>query len=294
MRRADLEEQLHLSLAQPGQALGAAALLLARLRPMDPAGAALVLERELWLGRLLAKGPDAAAELADRLQELAKAKRCLGCGTCCLTSSPTLYAEDLERIGPEALPRNALFTLRPGERVFSAREGENRLLERELIKLREGQASRGSAGRGCWFLELGRCGIYQDRPLQCRALECWSDRHAGQVAGQPRLTRAQFFAGDETALALIAEYDLKLPAAELTQALELAAKGENQASHQALVLLELDHKLRRGVSQRYGYLAEDLDLMWGRPAVLVARAHGLEPVLSDKGQLVLHRVHPAA
>jgi Fe-S-cluster containining protein len=294
MQGSQVEERLRMALAQPGQAMAAAIEILADLRPMNPAGAALVLEREADLCRLMAQGPGAAAELAAGLRDLAQAARCLGCGTCCLTSSPTLYAEDLERIGPEGLPRQALFALRPGEMVSSAREGTARPLPRELIKLRERRSLAEPAGRGCLFLEAGRCRVYQARPLQCRVLECWSGRHARELEARPRLTRAQLFAHDETALALIQEYDLKLPAAELTRALQEAAQGEAQAAARALAMLELDHNLRQGAVQRYGYPAQDLDLMWGRPALMVARAHGWEPVLNDQGQPVLRSITPSA
>jgi Fe-S-cluster containining protein len=287
MNKRELEGQLRDALAQPGQALDAVVDLLVRLRPMHPSGAGLVLKEEADLGTLLAGGPEAAPELAALLIEIIQADRCLGCGTCCITSSPTLYAEDLERIGPESLPRQALYTLRPGERVSSAREGGARLLDRELIKLREGRPEGSATGAGCVFLEKGRCGMYEHRPMQCRVLECWSGRHAGQLAGHPRLTRAMLFADDETALALIEEYDLKLPAGELTRALESAARRDADASDQALVMLEMDHNLRQGVSQRYGYSAQDLDLMWGRPALLVARSHGLEPAFDAEGKLTL-------
>jgi Fe-S-cluster containining protein len=289
MDRGELAKELRQALSQPGQAMDAVIELLARLRPMHPSGAALVLEQEPDLGGLLARGPMAAEEVAARMLDLAQARRCLGCGTCCLTSSPTLYSEDLERIGPDLLPREALYALRPGERVSSAREGGSQRLDRELIKLRE---ARKAGGFGCVFLESGRCGIYEHRPLQCRVLECWNHSHAGQLAGQPRLIRAMLFSDDETALALIQEYDLKLPAAELTTTLEAAAQGDAPASERALAMLELDHNLRQGVSQRYGYSAEDLELMWGRPALLVARSHGLEPVVDAQGRAALRIINP--
>jgi Fe-S-cluster containining protein len=299
MQPKEMKQRLRAALAQPGQAMHEAVELLAISRPMDPSGAALVLEREPGLGGLLARGPGAAGELAELITGLALARRCLGCGTCCLTSSPTLYAEDLDRVTSGGLDRQALYALRPGERVSSAREGETKLLDRELIKLRERQtspdASGGHApGRGCLFLEAGRCGIYEIRPLQCRVLECWSGRHAGELAGRPRLTRAMLFGNDGTALALMAEYDHKLPASELTQTLQAAARGDAGAKTQALAMLEMDHNLRQGVSRRYGYSAGDLDLMWGRPAVLIARAHGLEPVLNHNGQVALRKTQPNA
>ncbi|KMY66661.1 hypothetical protein AAU61_16240 [Desulfocarbo indianensis] len=282
-------KRLASDLAEPALALQTALEILAELRPMDPEGAALVLERHPQVRRLLAQGPPAAERLAGRLEELAQAAACLGCGTCCRSSSPTLYQEDLELISPAGLPRSSLFALRPGQRVSSARQGGSYLLEGELIKLREHPAGAPSGERGCLFLEKGRCAVYQSRPLQCRTLECWSGRHAGQLAGSPRLSRARLFAGDDTALALIEEYDLKIPAARLTGCLEEAAQGEAGAQARALSLLELDHKLRAGARERFGYAPEELDLMWGLPAVALARAHGLEPALDRAGRPTLRK-----
>jgi hypothetical protein len=146
MQPKEMKQRLRAALAQPGQAMHEAVEMLAISRPMDPSGAALVLEREPGLGGLLARGPGAAGELAELITGLAQARRCLGCGTCCLTSSPTLYAEDLDRVTSGGLDRQALYALRPGERVSSAREGETKLLDRELIKLRERQTSPDASG----------------------------------------------------------------------------------------------------------------------------------------------------
>lgn len=291
---ADLLDRLSQALAQEGApGLEAACrLALTESRDLDPAGAAAVLAGEADLGRLLAaclaaEAPDEAlAALAQGLAVLAAAARCLGCGTCCRVSSPTLYAEDLELVGPEGLPRQGLFTLRAGERVHSARLGRTQALPRELIKLRE--APRG----GCVFLEGSRCGVYQHRPLQCRQLECWSGRHAGQLAARPRLTRAELFADDQTALALMAEYENRLPGAELAQALDQAAQGGVQAP--ALALMELDHRLRLGIQARYGYDQAQQDLLLGRPARVVALAHGLELALDGREQPRLVRRTGAA
>jgi Fe-S-cluster containining protein len=279
----ELEARLARALASPAAAWAEAARALAELRPMDPAGAAAVLEAEPGLGRLAGGGPAAAPELTRRLRELAKARRCLGCGTCCRASSPTLYAEDLARLGPEAIPRRRLVCLRPGERAYSARAGRSLVLEQELIKLAE------RPGGGCWFRQPAGCAVYHERPLQCRVLECWSGRHAGALAGRPRLDRAALLAGDDTALALAAEYDAKLPAAGLARTLEAAAAGGAAAAREALEMLELDHRLRRGAARRYGYGPEELALMWGRPALEVAAAYGLAPAADPAGGVVLAR-----
>ncbi|MBI4800317.1 MAG: YkgJ family cysteine cluster protein, partial [Desulfarculus sp.] len=174
------------------------------------------------------------------------------------------------------LPRPALYDLRPGERVFSARLGRDFALDQDLIKLRE--APRG----GCRFLEGSRCGLYAHRPLQCRHLECWAGRHAGQLQGRPRLSRRDLFAQDPTALALLGEYDLRLPGAEVAQALQTAAQGGDPAP--ALALMELDSRLRAGIQARHGYPPEEQGLLLGRPAWVVARAHGLVLTLDGQGR----------
>jgi len=253
---------------------------LAELRPMDPSGATAVVRARPELVELARRGR--VFSLAQRLQELAAAQECLACGTCCRTSSPTLYRRDLSLVSRGHIPRAHLVTLRAGERVYSPRLGRTLVLERELIKLAE--RPRG----GCVFLEDHRCAIYDHRPLQCRHLECWSDRHAGQLEDQPRLDRLLIYQGDELARTLMAEYDLKLPAAELARVLARAAAGETRAEERALELMELDHRLRRGLSARYGYPPQELALLWGRPVVEVAAGYGLRPQ-AEGGRLRLVR-----
>jgi Fe-S-cluster containining protein len=284
---AGLLESLNAALAQAGAAglEAACGQALHDLRGLDAPGQAAVLAAQLGdalASCLTAEPQPALIDLVRRLEELARRPACLGCGTCCRVSSPTLYVEDLPLIGQGGLDRTALYTLRAGERVWSARLGRSLALEQDLIKLRE--APQG----GCSFLEGSRCGLYASRPLQCRHLECWSGRHAGQLEGRPRLARRDLFAQDAIALALLAEYDLRLPGQELAQALATAAQGGGQAP--ALALLELDHGLRAGIQARYGYDPREMDLLLGRPARAVAWAHGLELALDRQGRPCLSRV----
>jgi Fe-S-cluster containining protein len=300
----DLAKALAQALAQ-AQAQGgplalrqACARALAEARGLDEPGCRAVLDSDAELPGLMSgllaacaapggeSAPVAESErlaggLAGRLTALAQAQACLGCGTCCRVSSPTLYAEDLACLGPGGLARAELFTLRAGELAHSARLGAVLALPEELIKLREGP------GGGCARLEDSRCGVYARRPLQCRHLKCWSGRHAGQLQDRPRLARADIYAGDENALGLMAEYELRLPAAGLTALLAQAAQGEEQARKEALALMELDHRLRAGISGRYGYPPAELDLLLGRPSWELALAHGLALGLDQAGRPAL-------
>ncbi len=267
----------------------ACAAHLARARALDPPGQAAVLEQDQPLASLLAQAatagepqrPALARELAARLDWLGQARQCLACGTCCRASGPTLYLEDLPLLGEPGLGKADLLTLRAGERAHSARLGQVLVLEQELIKLRWTQDG------ACRNLRGSLCAVYEHRPRQCRQLECWSGRHAGQLEGLPRLSRAGIYAQDSQALALMAEYDLRLPARQVAQALEQAAGGGDVTQAQAL--LELDARLRAGASGRYGYALAELDLLWGRPVWQVAVSFGLETLWPQGGPPQLGR-----
>ncbi len=288
MKEAELIAKLEVILLGEGAAgaLGACAELLRRLRPMDQAGARALVSGDDILSKCFiefeeGKERENAASLARRLGELARRPACLGCGTCCRKSSPTLYAEDLERMGDNGLNKRWLYTLRPGERVSSIREGKSRLLEREMIKVAE------RPGAGCVHLRENKCSIYSNRPRQCRRLQCWSGRHAGQDQDQTRLERAAIYAGDQTALALMREYDLKLPAPEITRDLEAAVGGQSAAGERVLAWLELDHRLRLGIGARYGYGPQELPLLLGRPVMEIMGLYGLGVELDGRGRPVL-------
>jgi Fe-S-cluster containining protein len=247
---------------------------------MDDAGALAVVTTDAGLKRLLIGKKEGEPQTrtqaaAGRLRELAGLMACLGCATCCRTASPTLYVEDHDLIQKGGLPRDMLYLLRTGERVFSARRQESFLLVAPLIKLRE------RPGGGCVFLKGNKCVIYENRPRQCRHLACWAGRHAGQLEYHPRLGREALFAHDQTALDLAREYDIKLPAAELDQALSAAALGNETCTEKALGFIDLDHRLRLGIGSRYAYGPPELELLLGRPALALLPAYGLAVTLDQ-------------
>lgn len=266
------------------------AQVLMATRDPDPPGAYAALAEDPKIIKLIARWPSDHperlwAEIVERVLELVEAQRCLRCGTCCRKASPTLYLDDLPAIEAGHIRRTSLFTLRRGERLRSARLREMVILERDLLKLRERPAG------GCLLLEDHLCRDYDHRPLQCRHLECWSGQHAGDLDDRPRLDRRHLYQDDETALALIDEYEIKLPAERLINALDAALEGDPRAAREALAFIELDHKLRAGIEERFGYEGNELELLLGRDAVEVVRSHGLiiqldenaEPIFSRRG-----------
>ncbi len=95
---------------------------------------------------------------------------CVRCGECCRRGSPVLFDQDRPALASGAIRRADLMTLRQGEPAFSNRLGRMILLEQEQVKIREQED-----GRACIFLAPAgdACQIYDDRPFQCRVMECW-------------------------------------------------------------------------------------------------------------------------
>jgi Fe-S-cluster containining protein len=248
--------------------------LLIVVRSPDPPGAFSAISEDAVLIAALAEWPGDDVEksweaLVDRVFELGQAQRCLRCGTCCRKSSPTLYRDDLEAIEAGRIKRQSLFTLRAGELVHSTRLDKRFVLEQDLIKLRERPQG------GCLKLDDHLCSAYDDRPLQCRHLECWSGRDAGDLEDRPRLNRRDLYRDDPQALALIEEFDIKVPATGLTEALVAAKVGDDEASSVALELIDLDHRLRLAIEQRYDYSLGEQELLFGRDGVELVKGHGL-------------------
>jgi Fe-S-cluster containining protein len=197
--------------------------------------------------------------------------RCKKCGKCCRAASPTLYDEDLDSILQGTLDRSRLYALRAGEMVHSSRLDRDMALEQDLVKVRERREG------GCVLIDGDLCSIHPDHPLQCRQFECWSGRHAGDLEGRARLDRRDLFRDDERALQLIEEYDVKVPAARLATLLA-------ERSNEAIDLVDLDYRLRGGMQERFGYDQTVLELMLGRPAIVVTRAHGLDVSIDEEGK----------
>jgi Fe-S-cluster containining protein len=112
--------------------------------------------------------------------------QCQRCGTCCKKGGPGLHKEDLVLVESGRIPGRALFTIRTGELVRDNVKGILSPLEEEMIKI------KGTSGRWtCIFYDESSkgCGIYEDRPLECRALNCRDTSEIEKVYSRSRLTR---------------------------------------------------------------------------------------------------------
>jgi len=117
---------------------------------------------------------------------LKKIESCVRCGACCERGGPTLHSEDRTFLQKGVLRPTHLFTLRAGELAYHPLEERLIELSDEMIKIK---GMDGSSACIFYDAEQHGCAIYEDRPLECRALKCWDTRDVEGLFMQDLLSR---------------------------------------------------------------------------------------------------------
>lgn len=191
---------------------------------------------------------------------------CKRCGACCRKGGPGLHGEDLDLLARGVLLEKDLSTLRIGEPAHDQTAGMLTLLTSECIKLRSAPGT--SACRHYNRKQLA-CGLYADRPLECRALQCWDTRELVRVAQLRRVSRLDIV-GENSALAqLIQEHEARCACADLLGWLREDSPRSRIKIQEAR---DYDMALRTALVTR-GMAEDGLPFLLGRPLDEVL--HGL-------------------
>lgn len=246
--------------------------------------------------RLIRKWDDWAAperqqaweELSRVLEKAAYATRpyCLRCGTCCRKGSPSLYREDLSLLRRGTVSRLDLITLRKGERVFSNETDAFFILPEEQVKVREKPDSR-----ECIFFQ-GQdpgCGIYEDRPRECRILECWNPE-GFQVLKQERLlSRLDLLDPADPLLPIAKTHEERCDLLRLQEWLTRAVEGAGAEEERILEALQYDRHVRAFLGEQFNLEPRHLDFLLGRPLEEVVVGLGFSLQVEPGGRVVVGR-----
>jgi Fe-S-cluster containining protein len=208
-------------------------------------------------------------------REIAYGRRpfCVRCGECCKRGSPTLNHEDLDFIRQGILKVEQLYTLRKGEIGYSPIDDEPIRLPEERIKIKE---KKGSGQCNFYDNSEGACTIYKDRPLQCRALECWNPKSYERAFSGEMLCRRDTVSQDQEINRLIDEHDRKCPFTEIEGLLKRAGKGSDDAMKSLIDMLRYDYYLRALMVEKAAVNPDRLDFLFGRPLTETIRIFGLK------------------
>lgn len=209
---------------------------------------------------------------------------CRRCGRCCEQGGPALHREDLALVESGVLPLESLFTIRRGETVRDNVRGTLETAVEEIVKV------RGSGGRWrCTFYDAPRrrCGVYANRPLECRLLQCADPEPLAAVYRRGRLRRRDVLDGLPELLELAEDHDRRCGYERMADRVARAAEG-GQGSPEAAAIREAvayDRHLRAVLTERGGMKPERLDFLLGRP--LTETLSGFDLTVRVRGDRVV-------
>lgn len=208
---------------------------------------------------------------------------CRRCGTCCEKGGPTLHLEDRPLVESGHIPLMDLMTLRKGEMVYDHIQKRAMPAPEELVKV------QGDGKTWCcrYYQAQGKtCGIYADRPLECRVMTCWDTADIEALYHRDRLSREAMLSGVAGLWDLVCEHQRRCDYQRLAQ---LTAGGVSEMAADAMEavsqMVNYDLHLRNVLGVKGGMDERMLPFLLGRP--MTETAHGFGLAAEIDGQRVI-------
>jgi Fe-S-cluster containining protein len=222
-------------------------------------------------------------ELINRFIQIAYSTRpyCLRCGECCRLGSPSLHLEDAELLARGLISFRQIYTLRRGEPVRLNIEAKLGTLPSELIKFKEDQ-EKGY----CRFYSENQnsCGIYENRPLQCRFQQCWNPEALEKLWQEQKLTRRDILENDQDLMELLEIHDERCNPERLNHLfIQLHNTRDMTVLDQVLEMLRQDVAIRSLATTKLNRDEEELDFLLGRPLAEIVRPYGFRVEMDQDG-----------
>jgi Fe-S-cluster containining protein len=208
---------------------------------------------------------------AKHVQSISECRRC---GTCCRKGGPSFHHADKALIKDGVIHSKYLYTIRKGEWAYDNVRQCLEPVSSDIIKIKEKNDSW-----ICIFFDESQsaCAIYENRPLECRALKCWDTRELEDLYAQKRLTRADLISDIEGLWSLIKDHQQRCNY-EIIQKLVDAIKtnpGDAKARQKLSAIIQFDTEIRKLVVSNAGLEPEMLDFLFGRPLTRMIKKMGL-------------------
>jgi len=188
---------------------------------------------------------------------------CSRCGTCCKKGGPCFHLEDKILIEKGIILSKYLYTIREGELFYDNIKECILPAVSDIIKIK-GQKESWT----CIFFneKENECTVYDNRPIECRALKCWDTREIEKIYSKNRLTRKDLLSNVEGlwGLALTLFIDI------------LKKEKKDGALKDILDIIEYDAQIRELVVQKGGLDPEMTDFIFGRPITETIRIYGFK------------------
>jgi Fe-S-cluster containining protein len=205
---------------------------------------------------------------------------CIRCGTCCIKGGPSFHHEDKLLIEKGIISSKYLYTIRAGELAYDNIKGKLIPASSDIIKLKGRQNSW-----TCIFFdqEIKGCMIYENRPVECRALKCWDTSEIEKIYSKNRLTRKDLISKVKGLWGLVEDHQSRCSYEKIRRLVALLNSDQTDgASEGILEIIQYDIHLRPLVVKRGGMGADMLDFLFGRPLVETIKTFGFRVEKSEK------------
>jgi Fe-S-cluster containining protein len=199
---------------------------------------------------------------------------CKCCGTCCRAGGPGLHLEDRALVQSGKIPLKDLYTIRKGELARDNVKGTLQPVTAELIKIK----GVGRIWTCCYYDPDSKgCTIYEDRPLECRVLNCRDTAGIEAIYDQQRLTRKDLLDAVPHLWDLVEEHEKKCSYRVLAELAARLKEGPDQVTADNLVeMVGYDSHLRGLITEKGRPDPALLDFLFGRPLADTLPGFGLK------------------
>ncbi|MGB2930274.1 MAG: YkgJ family cysteine cluster protein, partial [Desulfobacterales bacterium] len=126
------------------------------------------------------------------------------------------------------------------------------------------------------------CTIYDNRPLECRALKCWDTREIERIYSKNRLTRKDLISTIEGLWDLIGDHQKRCSYEKLTLFIDILKKDKKDKALKGILdIIKYDAQIRELVVQKGGLDPEMTYFIFGRPITETIRMYGIKVIKQD-------------
>jgi Fe-S-cluster containining protein len=199
---------------------------------------------------------------------------CRRCGTCCRKGGPSFHHADKALIETGVIHSKYLYTIRKGEVAYDNVRQCLETVSSDVIKLKGKGRSR-----ACILFDEKQnvCTIYDNRPIECRALKCWDTKAIEDLYARNRLKREDLIAEIEGLWGLVKDHQTRCSYESIQKLVDAINSDRGDDARQKLAeIIQFDIEIRKLVVSRGGLDVEMLDFLFGRPLKQTLKNFGLK------------------
>lgn len=201
---------------------------------------------------------------------------CIRCGTCCKKGGPSFHIIDKHLIEKGIILFKHLYTIRQGEPAFDNVKGNLFCVPSDIIKIKSCKNSR-----ACIFFNTKdrRCEIYEERPAECRLLNCRDTQDIEAFYDRDRLTRKDLLSGIEGLWELIEAHQMRCDYERVGYFVEnLKGDKKEEALEGLSEMLDDDRRLRSLIAEKKGLDSEIIVFLFGYPLTETLKRFSLKDI----------------